>query len=157
MLARKEFDKKYDDAFDDFRTSGSMPSIPSISEQYASAASFAREKGVDVKEGDPTFGKRLTEKQEALKKEQEEGLQSYNELKAELLENTAYVGMLGLTLFVAFAPNDSSCISYAIGKHRVPHRDAAVLLEPFAQTHQFLSHMQELHTAHTCCTRWDEK
>jgi hypothetical protein len=115
MLAKKEFDKKYDDAFDDFRTSGSMPSIPSISEQYASAASFARDRGVDVNEGDPSFGKRLTERQEALKREQEQGLEAYNELKAELLVDTAYVGMLGLSVFLAFAEKDSTWISYATG------------------------------------------
>ena len=39
----------------------SMPSIPSIGEQYANAASYAREKGVVVDGDQETFGQRLTE------------------------------------------------------------------------------------------------
>jgi hypothetical protein len=38
-----------------------MPSIPSIGEQYANAASYAREKGVKVDGDQETFGQRLTE------------------------------------------------------------------------------------------------
>ena len=38
-----------------------MPSIPSIGEQYANAASYAREKGVIVDGDQETFGQRLTE------------------------------------------------------------------------------------------------
>lgn len=43
------------------RMVSSMPSIPSIGEQYANAASYAREKGVAVDGDQETFGQRLTE------------------------------------------------------------------------------------------------
>ena len=83
VLQAKKFDKKYDDAFDDFRTSGNMPDIPSIGEQYANAASYARSTGADVTADGETFGKRLTEEQEALQRQQAESLQEYEEIKKE--------------------------------------------------------------------------
>jgi len=43
------------------RMMSSMPSIPTIGEQYANAASYAREKGVAVDGDQETFGQRLTE------------------------------------------------------------------------------------------------
>jgi hypothetical protein len=38
-----------------------MPDIPSIGEQYANAASYARSVGVEVEGDQETFGQRLTE------------------------------------------------------------------------------------------------
>lgn len=93
-----------------------MPSIPSISEQYAGASNFVREKGIDVKEVDPAFDLRITEAKEALMREKEEGLRSYNELKAELLTDTAYVGMLGLSAFMVLF-SDQTINSYALGEN----------------------------------------
>ena len=47
-MERKDFAKEYDGAFDDFRTSGSMPDIPGMGERYSLEASYARARGGPV-------------------------------------------------------------------------------------------------------------
>eukprot|EP00802_Teleaulax_amphioxeia_P015142 Tamp_15225.p1 GENE.Tamp_15225~~Tamp_15225.p1 ORF type:complete len:307 (+),score=58.71 Tamp_15225:43-921(+) len=113
-LFAKKFDKKYDDAFDDFRTSGSMPSIPTIGEQYANAASYAREKGVAVDGDQETFGQRLTEAQQDLQRRQEESRAEYEEIKKELVADTAFVGSLLFACATALLPQESA-LSYLLG------------------------------------------
>ena len=113
MMAKKSFDKKYGDSFDDFRTSGSMPSIPSISEQYKSAQSFVQQQGLSVVE--EKFGERVTSEKTALMKEREEGMEAYEELKKELLEDTAFIGVLCLFLCYMWLPEKQS-FSYFVGK-----------------------------------------
>jgi hypothetical protein len=112
MMAKKSFDKKYGDAFDDFRTSGSMPSIPSITEQYKKAQSFVQEQGIPVDQ--ERFGERLTSAQSALEKERAEGMENYEELKKELLNDTAFIGALSLLLCYMWFPEKQS-LSYFIG------------------------------------------
>eukprot|EP00290_Baffinella_frigidus_P029356 CAMPEP_0180236320 /NCGR_PEP_ID=MMETSP0987-20121128/29709_1 /TAXON_ID=697907 /ORGANISM="non described non described, Strain CCMP2293" /LENGTH=320 /DNA_ID=CAMNT_0022202523 /DNA_START=197 /DNA_END=1160 /DNA_ORIENTATION=- len=51
-MERKNFDKSYDGAFDDFRTSGSMPDIPGLGERYSLEASYVRARGGDVEAAD---------------------------------------------------------------------------------------------------------
>jgi len=113
MMAKK-FDKKYDDAFDDFRTSGSMPNIPSIGEQYSNAASFVRSTGVEVEGDQQAFGKRLTEAQKDLQRQQDESLAEYEEIKKELVADTAFVGSLGFSCATAFLPQ-MGALSYMLG------------------------------------------
>ena len=112
MMAKKSFDKKYGDAFDDFRTSGSMPSIPSITEQYKKAQSFVQEQGMPVDQ--ERFGERLTSAQSALEKERSEGMEDYEELKKELLNDTAFIGALSLLLCYMWLPEKQS-LSYFVG------------------------------------------
>ena len=114
VLQAKKFDKKYDDAFEDFRTSGNMPDIPSIGEQYANAASYARSTGADVTADGETFGKRLTEEQEALQRQQAESLQEYEEIKKELVSDTAFVGALFFSCATAFG-SKAAALSYFLG------------------------------------------
>jgi hypothetical protein len=113
VMAKKSFDKKYGDAFDDFRTSGSMPSIPSISEQYKKAQGFVQQQGLAVSE--EQFGARVTNEKEALTKERDMGLEAYEELKKELLEDTAFIGFLVLFLGCIWLP-DKQVLSYFVGK-----------------------------------------
>jgi hypothetical protein len=113
MMAKKDFDKKYD-SYDDFRTSGSMPNIPGIAEQYQATKSFVQETKGGVDEGDQAFGQRLTEAQELLKKEQELGLEGYEELKKDLISDTAYCGLLLMAAFQAFG-TDVVSTSYGLG------------------------------------------
>jgi hypothetical protein len=112
MMAKKSFDKKYGDAFDDFRTSGSMPSIPSITEQYKKAQSFVQEQGIPVDQ--ERFGERLTSAQSTLEQERAEGMENYEELKKELLNDTAFIGALSLLLCYMWLPEKQS-FSYFIG------------------------------------------
>mmetsp|Transcript_11929 Transcript_11929/g.27667 ORF Transcript_11929/g.27667 Transcript_11929/m.27667 type:complete len:335 (-) Transcript_11929:130-1134(-) len=115
VMAKKDFDKKYDGSFRDFRTSGSMPSIPGISEQYQVAQTFVREKqGAKDEEGGDFEARGLTEAQEALERERLEGLSGYEELKGELLFDTAYIGALGLAAAMAFL-GYNTVQSYALG------------------------------------------
>jgi len=113
MAKKKEFDKKYDDAFDDFRTSGSMPDIPSLSEQYSAAASFARQSGIEVK-GDEGFGKRITEEQQVLENMQKQSMQEYQELKEELLVDTFFISSVIFSVMNVFLA-DSTVNSFVIG------------------------------------------
>ena len=113
MMAKKDFDKKYD-SYDDFRTSGSMPNIPGIAEQYQATKSFVQETKGGVDEGDQAFGQRLTEAQELLKREQELGLEGYEELKKDLIFDTAYCGLLLMAAFQAFG-SDVVSTSYGLG------------------------------------------
>ena len=113
MAKKKDFDKKYDDAFDDFRTSGSMPDIPSLSEQYSAAASFARQSGIPVK-GDEGFGKRITEEQQVLESMQKESMQNYQELKEELLLDTFFISSVIFSIMNLFLP-ESTVNSFVIG------------------------------------------
>lgn len=154
-MQRKEFDKKYDKAFDEFRsvdadrkgiigayahsfvagyrTSGSMPSIPSVSEQYSNAAAYVRDKGVEV-EGDEGFGQRLTEAQQELQKMKDDGMRSYEELKKDLVADTVLLGSMALSVSLAFLDEKMS-FSYGIGQDLSCHTMSAcgrLLLPPVA-------------------------
>jgi len=113
MQGRKDFDKKYDKAFDEFRTSGSMPNIPSVSEQYSNAAAYVREKGVNVG-GDEGFGQRVTEAQLELQRMQDAGMKDYEELKKELVADTLLLGSMALSISLAFF-DDKISLSYGLG------------------------------------------
>mmetsp|Transcript_61627 Transcript_61627/g.146010 ORF Transcript_61627/g.146010 Transcript_61627/m.146010 type:complete len:328 (-) Transcript_61627:246-1229(-) len=92
-MERKNFDKSYDGAFDDFRTSGSMPDIPGLGERYSLEASYVRARGGDVKEAEG-LEKRLTEGQLELEREQAQGLDGYEALKKDLLFDTFFLGAM---------------------------------------------------------------
>ena len=116
MVRKKEFNKKYDGAFDGFGTSGSMPDVPSMDEQYQRMASFVQaEKRLKPQGIDEPFGGRVTEQAAALQREKEAGYVAYEELKEKLLSSTATIGMLGLSLFILWTPQKTA-ISYLIGE-----------------------------------------
>ena len=119
VMAKKSFDKKYDNSFDDFRTSGSMPRIPSISEQYQNAQSFVQQRGIPFAE--EKFGERLTSEKEVLVKERDTGLEAYEELKKELLDDTAFIGVLFLFLSCIWFPEKQS-LSYFLGERQILNR-----------------------------------
>lgn len=89
-----------------------MPSIPSISEQYKKAQGFVQQQGLAVSE--EQFGARVTNEKEALTKERDMGLEAYEELKKELLEDTAFIGFLVLFLGCIWLP-DKQVLSYFVG------------------------------------------